>query len=117
MECRLKGLMMKIFRTVTALLFATAFVSGCVSPEVVTTTSVSDGTLTCGEIKTQLGQLDDIRAEAKKGKTVSGENVAAAIIFWPAVIGNSMNANQALEAANKRNDVLVALAQKKRCKF
>lgn len=108
---------MKTLKTITALIFAATFVSGCVSPEVVTTTSISDGTLTCAEIKTQFGQLDEIRAEAKKGKTVSGQNVAAAIIFWPAVIGNNMNANEAVEAANKRNEVLVALAKKKRCKF
>lgn len=108
---------MTIFKKFSAVILATAFVSGCVSPDVVTTTSVSDGTLTCAEIKTQLGQLDEIRAEAKKGKTVSGANVAAALIFWPAVIGNNVNANEAIEAANKRNEVLVALATKKRCKF
>ena len=78
---------------------------------------MSDSTLTCAEIKTQFGQLDEIRAEAKKGKTVSGANVAAAILFWPAIIGNNMNANEAVEAANKRNEVLVALAEKRRCKF
>lgn len=108
---------MKLFKTIFVLIFTTTFVSGCVSPEVVTTTSMSDGTLTCAEIKTQFGQLDEIRAESKKGKTVSGANVAAAILFWPAVIGNNMNANEAVEAANKRNEVLVVLAKKKRCKF
>jgi hypothetical protein len=107
---------MKIFKTVTSLILTTAFVSGCVSPEVVTTSNMSDDMLTCAEIKTQFGQLDEIRAEARKGKTLSGENVAAAILFWPAVIGNNMNANEAVEAANKRNEVLVALAKKKRCK-
>jgi hypothetical protein len=91
--------------------------SACVSPDVVQTSSVNDGGLTCEEIKVQLVQLEEIRTEASKGKTVSGANVAAAIIFWPAVIGNYSNANQALEAANKRNEVLVALATKKRCKF
>ena len=44
-------------------------------------------------------------------------NVAAAIVFWPAVIGNYSNAQQALEAASKRNEVLVALANQKCCKF
>ncbi|MEL7164151.1 MAG: hypothetical protein AAGL96_01665 [Pseudomonadota bacterium] len=90
---------------------------GCVSPEVVQTTSVNDESLTCDEIKIQLVQLEEIRSEAAKGKTASGANVAAAILFWPAVIGNYSNAQQALEAASKRNDVLVALAKKKRCKF
>lgn len=92
-------------------------VSGCVSPEVVQTKSVADSDLSCADIKLQLTQLEEIRSEAQKGKTVSGKNVAAAIIFWPAVIGNYSNAQQALEAANKRNDVLVGIAQKKRCKF
>ena len=92
-------------------------VSGCVSPEVVQTKSVADNDLSCSDIKLQLTQLEEIRSEAQKGKTVSGQNVAAAIIFWPAVIGNYSNAQQALEAAEKRNDVLVTLAQKKRCKI
>ena len=91
--------------------------SACVSPEVVQTRSVEDSDLTCEEIKTQLVQLEQIREEAAKGQRASGENVAAASLFWPAIIGNYQNAKQALEAANKRNDVLVALAEKKRCKF
>lgn len=91
--------------------------SACVSPEVVQTRSVDDSALSCDEIKVQLGQLEEIRTEAAKGQRASGENVAAAILFWPAVIGNYQNAKQALEAANARNDVLVALAEKKRCRF
>ncbi|WP_299769378.1 hypothetical protein [uncultured Tateyamaria sp.] len=103
---------------VTGCIAATALLlSACVSPEVVQTRSVEDGDLTCEEIKVQLVQLEQIREEASKGQRASGENVAAAILFWPAVIGNYQNAKQALEAANKRNDVLVALAKKKRCKF
>tara|TARA_B110000879_G_scaffold199511_1_gene272505 strand:+ start:790 stop:1119 length:330 start_codon:yes stop_codon:yes gene_type:complete len=96
---------------------ASILFSGCVSPEVVQRSSVKDGVLTCAEIKTQLTQFEEIRTEATKGKTVSRANVAAAILFWPAVIGNYSNAQQALEAANKRNEALVALSNKKRCKF
>lgn len=92
-------------------------VSGCVSPEVVQTNSVNDNAMSCEQIKVQLTQLEEIRTEAQKGKTVSGQNVAAAILFWPAVIGNFSNAQQALEAANKRNEVLVALANQKGCAF
>ncbi|MEL6463940.1 MAG: hypothetical protein AAFQ58_03135 [Pseudomonadota bacterium] len=92
-------------------------VSACVSPEVVQTRSVEDSSLTCDEIKMQLSQLDQIREEAAKGQRASGENVAAAILFWPAVIGNYQNAKQALEAVERRNTVLVDLAEKKRCRF
>lgn len=92
-------------------------VSACVSPDVVLTNTIEDDNLSCDQIKLQLQQLEQIRTEAAKGQTMSGENVAAALLFWPAVIGNYANAKQALEAAEKRNDVLIDLAEKKRCKF
>ncbi|WP_300032100.1 hypothetical protein [uncultured Roseobacter sp.] len=96
--------------------FAAAFgLSACVSPEVVASKSVTDQDLTCGQIREQLSDLDKIRAEAEKGRTFSGENVAAGILFWPAVIGNMSNANKALEAANERQSVLVDLSTQKRC--
>lgn len=104
----------KLFCT---LLASTLILAGCVSPEVVQRSSVNDAGLSCEQIRVQLEQLEEIRSEASKGKTVSGANVAAALLFWPAVIGNYSNAQQALEAAEKRNEVLVALANQKRCKF
>lgn len=106
--------MKKVFGT---LMVGAILLSACVSPEVVQRTSVNDNSLSCEEIKVQLTQLEEIRGEAAKGKTASGANVAAAILFWPAIIGNYQNAKQALEAANARHEVLVALARKKRCKF
>ena len=94
-----------------------AILSGCVAPDVVQRTSVSDDSLTCAQIKTQLDELAAIREEANKGRKASGKQVAAVLIFWPAAIGNYANAKEALEAADKRQEVLVGLAQKKRCKF
>ena len=99
-----------------ALSIVAVSLSACVSPDVVQTNSIHDDALTCGQIKQQIGQLEHIRSEAKKGKTASGANVAAALFFWPAIIGNYANANEALEAANKRQEVLVTLYKRKRCK-
>ncbi len=111
------GTQVKFNVKVGAIVALSLFVSGCVAPNVVQEKTVTDENLTCEQIQTQLGQLEEIRTEARKGKTASGTNVAAAIFFWPAVIGNYANANEALEAADKRNLVLVDLAKKKRCKF
>ncbi len=108
---------MIIRKSISLVIGAALLLSACVSPEVVQTSSVNDNGMTCEQIRVQLTQLEQIRSEAQKGKTVSGQNVAAAILFWPAVIGNYSNAQQALEAANKRNEVLVALANQKRCNF
>ncbi|MDV4143945.1 MULTISPECIES: hypothetical protein [Shimia] len=104
-------------KTVPALLVGLSLVAGCVSPEVVASTDVSDESMTCEEIRTQRAQLDEIREEARKGKTASGKNVAAVLLFWPAAIGNYANASEAIEAANARQKVLVDLAKKKRCKL
>lgn len=108
---------MKTIKIPGMLLVAALSLSACVSPEVVTKTSVDDKNLTCEQIATQMQQLEEIRTEAEKGKTASGKNVAAAILFWPAIIGNYQNAKQALEAANERHEVLVKLAEQKRCKL
>ena len=104
-------------KAVPACLLACVIVAGCVSPEVVPTRDISDDNMTCDDIRTQRAQLDEIREEARKGKTASGQNVAAVLLFWPAVIGNYANANEAIEAANKRQQVLADLAKKKRCKL
>lgn len=90
-------------------------VSACVTPDVVETSRLDDSRLTCQQISTELAQLETIRAEAKKGKTVSGENVAAALLFWPALISNNVNANEALDAANRRQEVLVGLSNRRGC--
>lgn len=107
---------MKTLNCFGFLLIGSLLVSGCVNPEVVTANNVEDGSLSCADIKAQMAELDAIRAEAKKGKTASGENIAAVLLFWPAAIGNYANANQALEAANNRHEVLVELSKAKRCK-
>lgn len=90
-------------------------VSGCVSPEVVQTRTVADADMSCSQIRTELAQLEQIRSEAREGKTASGKNIAAGILFWPALLGNYANAQEATEAANKRQEVLVGLSQQKRC--
>ena len=108
---------MTISKFAIAAALSATLVSGCVAPDVVTANKVTDESMTCNDIKNQLVQLQQIRAEAKRGKTVSGANVAAALFFWPAIIGNYANANEALEAANKREQVLVSLAKQKRCRF
>lgn len=96
-------------------LVAVTGLSACVSPEVVARTQTGDRQMSCEQISSELTQLDAIRAEAHKGKSASGQNVAAVLLFWPAAIGNYANANQAEKAANERNEVLVELAAQKRC--
>lgn len=93
----------------------TLILSGCVTPEVVASRVATDARISCAGIAAERSKLNNIRVEAKKGKSLSTENVVAGLFFWPAVIGNSMNASEAIEAVNAREVTLAELANKKGC--
>lgn len=94
---------------------AAVTLSACVSPEVVQTNNLGDADMSCAQIATEVAQLEEIRTEAKKGTSASGKNIAAGLLFWPALIGNYANAQEAQEAADKRQNVLVDLSNRKGC--
>lgn len=104
-------------KLIAAAVLSTIGLSGCVSPEIVASQRVEDTHLSCHDIGLQMQQLSTIRAQVKKGKTVSGANVAAAVFFWSAVIGNYANAHEAMQAANAREDFLAQLAHRQGCRF
>lgn len=61
-------------------------------------------------------ETDQFEAKARKEKGVTGTNVAAALLFWPAMIATYQNANEAIEAAQKRKSKLTDLYNQKGCK-
>ena len=79
------------------------------------TRTVADNDMSCSQIRTEMAQLEQIRSEVREGKTASSKNIAAGILFWPALLGNYANAQEATEAANKRQDILVGLSNSKGC--
>jgi hypothetical protein len=46
---------------------------------------------------------------------VSGRNVGMALLFWPGVLVNQMNAGDARKMASERMSVLANLKEKKNC--
>jgi len=89
--------------------------SACATPEIVATKQIGDKKMNCQQIEKELEQIKKIKTEADADRGVSGKNVAAAILFWPAIIGNQMNTSKAIEAANKRESYLVELYDAKNC--
>ena len=59
-----------------------------------------DASLSCGQLQNEYADAERYRTTAEKEKTVTGENVARAIFFWPAILGTAANANEAIAAAN-----------------
>lgn len=95
----------------TAVLLLTA----CATPHVVQVVKTTDVGLTCAQLNTEISEADRFRSDAQKEKGVTGTNVAAVILFWPAMIGTYSNANEAISAADTRKSHLVGLYNQKKC--
>ncbi len=104
---------MKVFSIVaiTAILLA-----GCATPTVVDTKKLGDASLTCDQLKQEIEDAEKFEKEARKERTVTGKNVAAAVLFWPALIGTYSNTEEAINAAKERKENILKIAASKNCK-
>lgn len=98
-------------------LVALALLTACASPTVVQKRQANDEDLTCKQLKDAYDEAQDYEAKARKERGVTGTNVAAAIFFWPAMIGTYKNTEEAIEAAKDRQKHLEKLAESKQCKL
>ena len=98
-------------------LFLVTALAGCATPTVVETRKAGDSSLTCEQIKTEISEAERFEREARKERTVTGTNIAAAILFWPALLGTYSNTEQAINAARERKENMNKLAEKNGCKL
>jgi len=103
-------------KNIIAILLVTAL-AGCATPTVVETRKTGDSSLSCEQIKVEITEAERFEREARKERTVTGTNVAAAILFWPALLGTYSNTEQAINAARERKENLTKLAQNINCKL
>jgi len=76
---------------------------------------VDDGSKSCSQIKTELEQLDEMENDIDEKTGLSGRNVGMALLFWPGVIVNEMNADDAEDRIRQRKDRLVGIYESKSC--
>ena len=94
---------------------ASIVLSSCATNQKVAVNQLGDEQLTCEQIASQDRQLDDVLSKAQDNKGVSTANVAAVLFFWPAAVGNYMDADKAEQLVNKRKSVLADMYARKRC--
>ena len=87
-----------LLKTVTATVLV-CFLSACASPTVVQSKQSRDSEMSCDQLKAANAEAQDFESKARKERGVTGTNVAAAILFWPAMIGTYKNTEEAMEAA------------------
>lgn len=98
-----------------ALSLAGLMLAGCATPTVVDKAKVDDGQLSCEGLKEQIAEADRFEEEARAERKVTGKNVAAAVFFWPALLGTYANTEEAIEAAQARKEHLTKLFGEKGC--
>ena len=106
---------MKLLMTLVAATVVTGLLGGCASPTVVESKQSSDRMMSCGALKTAFVEAKDFENKARKERGVTGTNVAAAIFFWPAMLGTYKNTEDAIEAAKERQKHLELIAVEKKC--
>ena len=94
-----------------ALIGATA----CTSTEKVAVQQPNDAKLTCAQLDGEFVKLDAIMEDASGDKGVNTANVAAVVFFWPAAVGNYMNAAAAEKLVEKRRTHLMSFYTGKGC--
>ena len=106
---------MKSSLVVLAASLTVTFISGCASPTVVESKQSNDRLMSCDALKTAYIEAKEFESKARKERGVTGTNVAAAIFFWPAMLGTYKNTEDAIEAAKDRQKHLEGIAAEKKC--
>ena len=104
-------------KKILSMLFIVCTLAGCASPTVVSARKPGDADLTCPQLKNEYADAQDFEAKARKERTVTGTNVAAALLFWPALLGTYSNTEEAINAAKDRQKNIEKIAADKSCKL
>jgi type IV pilus biogenesis protein CpaD/CtpE len=100
---------------ITAALAGSFLLSACATTEKVAVNQLGDEKLTCAQIVAQDKKADEVIASGDHNKGASGANVAAVLLFWPAAVGNYMDADKAQQLAEKRKTILADLYKTQHC--
>ena len=92
-----------------------ALLSACASPTVVDAKQSNDRMMSCDALKSAYTEAKDFETKARKERGVTGTNIAAAIFFWPAMIGTYKNTEEAIDAAKERQKHLETIAAETKC--
>ena len=98
-----------------ATLLCFSILTACATPTVVQTRQSTDASLSCEQIKGEIVEAERFEKAARKDRTVTGTNIAAAILFWPALLGTYSNTEEAINAAKERRENMMTLSASKRC--
>ncbi len=67
-------------------------------------------------MQSEIDEAKRFEKQARDEKSITGTNIVAGfLLFWPAMIGTYSNANEAIDAAQDRQEHLLRIYQDKGC--
>lgn len=94
---------------------AIALILAACAPSVQSYDPFVDSQLTCEELALEISKTRNLKAEAESNKGLSGQNVAWAIFFWPAIFANEASNSDAIRAADERLHYLYGYYRERDC--
>jgi len=89
--------------------------TACVTTTKVAIQQPGDEAMTCDTLKGEFAKLDAVTKEGDENKGVNTANVAAVLFFWPAAVGNYMDADKAQNLVEQRRTHLMSIYRNKNC--
>lgn len=106
--------MKKMFKVVPCMALMLLMVSACTHKNV-SVTEFDDKDKTCSQLQQDIAAMEELERDIDDKTGMSGRNVGMALLFWPGIIVNEMNAGDARERASDRKQHLVRLYDDKNC--
>ncbi|MBE9562432.1 MAG: hypothetical protein IMF12_06180 [Proteobacteria bacterium] len=107
--------MKKIFLPILSVVMTMALLSSCATSRKVPVVKAGDNNLSCNQLQTELGRLDQAEQDVESKKGLTGTNVASALFWIPGLAYTYYDAGQATEAINDRRTHLTQLSNDKNC--
>lgn len=111
----LSGVIPMKLKTLLAGALGVSIIAACTTSEKVSVMQPGDQQLTCEQLETEFAQLEQVKRDAEADQGVNTANVAAVLLFWPAAVGNYMNADQAQKLVEDRRQHLMGIYNDKGC--
>ena len=105
---------MKNYKNIALILVSFLMVTACTHKKV-SVTQVDDQTKSCTQIASEIAQMEELENDIDGKTGLSGRNVGMALLFWPGIIVNEMNAEDARDRASDRKANLIRIYNDKSC--
>lgn len=87
--------------------------TGCVTNKKVSKTEISDHKLTCSQLQYEIANMESLKEDFSDDSGITAKNVGMALIFWPGILVNELNASQNINSVERRLEHLHQIYAKK----